>query len=46
MKITRKKLKQREKLQEGEMRKEGKKNLINRLMKSMLERTGTKTKFQ
>jgi hypothetical protein len=28
------------------MRKEGKENLINRLMASMLERTRTKTKFQ
>jgi len=28
------------------MRKEGKKNLINSLMTSKLERTGKKTKFQ
>jgi hypothetical protein len=38
MKITRKK--------RGETRKEGKKNLINRLMTSSLERRVTKTKFQ
>jgi hypothetical protein len=30
----------------GEMKKEGKKNLVNRLMTNRLERTGKKTKFQ
>jgi len=41
MTITRKEHREKS----GEMRKEGKKNFINMLMTSRLERTGTKKKF-